>query len=126
MEKKKRIKTLFFVMAILMAIAIGYYVLYLKFPEFVVKCFFKETTGFMCPGCGVTRMLVNFMELNFIKGIKYNMFLGITLPFVIYIIVYSGYLYVVEKKDNKVFNVSCYVYVALLVVWGVIRNIIGC
>jgi hypothetical protein len=126
MENKKRLKNLFFVISILMVIAIGYYILYVNYPSFVVKCMFKQMTGFKCPGCGVTRMLVNFMEFDFMDGVKYNIFLAATLPFVVYIIVYSAYLYLVDKKGNKVFNVSCYVYAVLLVVWGIVRNIIGC
>ena len=126
MEKKKRIKTLFFVMAILLAVAIVYYFLYLNFPRFVIKCLLKEITGFKCPGCGITRMLVNFFKFNFMDGIKYNLFLAVTLPYVAYVIGYSCDLYIKGKDASKIFSVFCYMYVGMLIVWGIVRNIIGC
>ena len=126
MEEKKRLKNLFFVMVVLFVVAVVYYFLYINFPKFVIKCLFKEITGFKCPGCGITRMLVNFINFNLLDGFKYNMFLAITLPYVIYVIVYSCYVYVKDKRANKFFNVSCYIYVGMLIVWGIIRNIVGC
>jgi peptidoglycan/LPS O-acetylase OafA/YrhL len=125
-ENKKRLKNLFFVMVILLAIAVGYYFVCLNFPKFVIKCVFKEITGLRCPGCGVTRMLVSFMSLDFYEGFKYNIFLTITLPFVVYVIIYGCYVYITDRKWGKFFNTSCCVYVILLVLWGIVRNIIGC
>ena len=125
MEKKKRLKNLFFVAIILVIVAIAYYFLYKNFPQLALKCAFYEVSGFKCPGCGVTHMLVHFIELDFVKGIEHNVFLGATFPFVGYVIAYSCYLYVMDKKGSKVFNVSCIVYVIMLFVWGIVRNIIG-
>jgi len=124
-ELKKRIKTLFFIVISVVFILIGYYFLYIYAPKFTLKCVFYELVSLKCPGCGITKMLVSFSRFRFIEGIKYNMFLGVTFPFVLWIFVYSGYLYIVDKKNGKVFDVSCFIYVLLLLAWGIIRNIVG-
>lgn len=126
MEKKKRLKNLFFVATILFAVAIVYYLLCVNFPEFMLKCIFHELTGLKCPGCGITRMIVSFMKFDFIKGLKYNYFLGFTLPVIVFVVVYCCYLYVNDKKSSNLFTVFCWVYVILLIIWAVVRNLIGC
>lgn len=124
-EIKKRVKNLFFVGFILFLVLLGYYFWYINFPKLALKCIFYEITGLHCPGCGITRMLASFLRFDFVKGIKYNIFLGVTLPFIVGIIIYSCYLYIVDKKSGKGFNIICYVYVVMLIVWSVVRNLIG-
>lgn len=126
MEKKKRLKNLFFVAAALFAVAVGYYLLYIYFPVVIFRCVFHEITGLNCPGCGITRMIYSFFKLKFVEGIQYNIFLGVTFPFIFYVIGYECYLYLGGKKSNKAFNVICCVYVVMLVLWGFVRNLIGC
>ena len=122
---KKRLKNLFFVGIILLVVLISYYFFYTFFPRFALRCIFYEITSLKCPGCGITKMLASFMRFDLVKGIKYNYFLAFTFPFILWIIGYSCYLYVVDKKSGKIFNISCYVYVGLLVVWAFVRNFVG-
>lgn len=122
---KKRIKNLFLIVVSVVSILIGYYFIYTYAPKFTLKCIFYELTSLKCPGCGITKMLVSFLRFRFLEGIRYNVFLGVTFPFVLWIFVYSGYLYVVDKKNGRIFDVSCFIYVVLLLVWGIIRNIVG-
>ena len=125
LELKKRIKNLFFIAISVVSILVAYSFIYIYAPKFTLKCVFYELTSLKCPGCGITRMMASFIRLKFIEGIKYNMFLGVTFPFVLWIFVYSGYLYVLDKKNGKAFNVSCFIYALLLLIWGIIRNIVG-
>ena len=124
-ELKKRVRNLFFIGLILFFVGVCYYVFYINFPRHALKCVLFEITGLKCPGCGITRMLSSFIQFDFIKGIKYNLFLGVTLPLVGYIVLYSCYLYVYDKKSGKTFNIFCIVYLVLLLIWMVVRNIIG-
>jgi len=125
MEIKRRIRKVAIVGSAIIGLLIAYYFLFSYFPKLAPKCLFFELTGFSCPGCGISRMLYKFLDFKFVEGMRFNYFLAITMPFVLFIIVYSVYLYVKNKKANKVFNVCCIVYLFLLIVWGIVRNIIG-
>lgn len=124
-DAKKRGKNLFFVLFISIVLLIGYYFLYVNFPKLTFKCFINEITGWNCPGCGVTRMFASFIKFNILEGVRYNYFLGITFPFVVFVLGYSSYLYIKDRKSGKLFNVFCYLYIFLLLIWGIVRNIIG-
>lgn len=125
LEIKKRVKNLFFVIIILAILLITYFFIYTYFPEFTFKCAFFEITGFKCPGCGITRMLSNFIELKFEEGYIYNIFLAGTLPIILIGAIYLGYSYVYNKKAGKGFNILCFIYAVLLIIWGIVRNIMG-
>lgn len=120
----KRAKTLFLNFAILFAIAISYYFV-VRYTSFKIPCLFFETTGLSCPGCGITRMLTQFLQLKFNEGIQYNYFLGYTLPVIIFVIAMMSYYYIYNKKYAKWFNVLVCIYLIALVSWGIVRNIIG-
>lgn len=122
---KKRAKHLFFVVFVLGVILTAYYYFYRTFPQYALRCVFFEIVGFKCPGCGITRMLACFLDFNFIEGIKNNAFLGFSLPLVFVMICYSFYLYINDKKSNKWFDFFCYIYIFLLLVWAIVRNIVG-
>lgn len=122
-EVKRRLKHLLFVIAFFLVFLILYYVLYTYFPKYCLKCVFYEVTSLKCPGCGITRMLSSFLNFKINKGLQYNYFLGITLPFVGIMILYNCYVYVLGKKFNKYFNCVCIGYLILLVLWGLLRNV---
>lgn len=39
----------------------------LQFP-----CFYLQTTGLQCPGCGITRMFFSMLRLDFTAAFRYN------------------------------------------------------
>lgn len=122
---RKRFKHLFFVFLISISILGGYYFIYDIFPSLRLKCHFFQITGLKCPSCGITRLVVAFLHLDFKQGIAYNCFLGYTLPFIVFVIGYCSWAYVYDRKYSKWFNVLSVVYIVLLLVFFVIRNIVG-
>ena len=125
LNMKKRVVNLFFVAIILVVLFVVYYYFCEMFPNLSLKCLFFELTGLQCPGCGVTRMLFSFFELEFLRGVQYNYFLAFSSPVLMGILGYFGYTYICDKKTNKFFDIVCFVYILLLIVWGILRNIVG-
>jgi len=50
--------------------------------NFNIGCFFKNTFGFRCPGCGLTRALLCILNLDFFGAIKYNI---IAIPLFVFV-----------------------------------------
>ncbi len=93
--------------------------------SFSIPCLFHEITGLYCPGCGITRLLFSLLQLDFLNAFKSN-----PLIFVL-IVLYMGYLLlkiVLKITKNKEITIPNYVYYILLVIvilFGVVRNILG-
>lgn len=85
-----------------------------------IPCFFHEFTGFYCPGCGITRMIVSLVHLDFYQAFRYN-----PLVFVL-MVLYGLYLIVKLKYKNlKIPNWVIYVILGVTIGFGVLRNIPG-
>ena len=92
-----------------------------------IPCLFHLITGFKCPGCGVTRMLISLLHFDFTAAFRYNAVLLCMLPFLILFFAYWLYRYIRYGKRNntKAMEIVCYVFVGILLVWGIVRNVIG-
>ena len=53
-----------------------------------IKCLWNEMTGLYCPGCGITRMLIAMIQLDFYQAFRYNPFLFLLIIFGIVYILY--------------------------------------
>lgn len=118
---------------ILLFLFIGFsYLFYLLMGGIGIPCLFHLLTGLDCPGCGSTRLILNLAKGNVIEAFHSNPFIFISIPFLIYELMYQfGYLK--YKKDNclpykddkgyKANNIALYIYLFLLVGFGIARNV---
>lgn len=90
-----------------------------------VPCIINLITGYKCPGCGVSRMCMALMRLDVEAAYNYNKVLFLLLPVLLAVFTYQLYRYV--RYDNtkltKVQSAILYIAVALLVIWGIVRNL---
>ena len=124
---KERIKKVLEANLILLLIFVTYYIIN-KYTGIYIPCMFHEITGYKCPGCGITHLLFDLVNFRFVEAFKDNPLLFIYLPFVIAYYIYMTYLYIYNKKDKIIVKIPNYVWgilIAITIIYGVVRNIIG-
>lgn len=86
-----------------------------------IYCPFHKITGLYCPGCGITRMIINITKGNFYQAFRYNPLLFILIPIAILLFInyLSKYKLINQKTQEKI-----YIFlIIILIIFGIIRNI---
>lgn len=107
---------------IILGVGFGYY-LWLNFTHLGIPCPFRMITGWLCPGCGITHMLIALIHLDFHTAYLENPFLLLTLPFVIGQIIYQRYLQLTKQVNPQWNQVLLWLYVIALIIFGILRNL---
>lgn len=98
-----------------------------KYVEMLPVCWVYQTTGFLCPACGITRCIRSLLQGNWIQAFFYHMvfFIGI-LYLLIINLVYIINLNKKEKIATWVYPKYWYVliFVILLILYTIIRNVL--
>ena len=125
--KNKVIKIVFFLFLVILLIfsilAYDYITVNynLSIPCLINKCF-----GIYCPGCGLTHAANALLRLNFYEAFEYNALSIILLPtlFIFLVVVIWKLIF---KKQDFVIKLNIFylvVFVGILIIYGVIRNIL--
>lgn len=110
--------------AILVGIGILYYI-FIRVTGLAIPCIFRKITGFLCPGCGITRAILAAVRLDLAKAFAYNQFMFIALPALAYIIVKNDYVFVRygNRKLSRFDNILIFICIAGAVMFAVLRNV---
>ncbi|MGL5435839.1 MAG: DUF2752 domain-containing protein [Lachnospiraceae bacterium] len=92
-----------------------------------LPCGIYLITGFKCPGCGVTRMCLSLMQLDFKNAFYSNQMLFVLLPVLSYLFGSYTLRYVKTGRWSlsKGQTVLTYICIVLLLMYAVYRNIRG-
>lgn len=101
---------------------IAYYI-WLKAGGRAIPCMFRKITGWKCPGCGITTMLWNLLEFDFLNAYRANPFLFVTGPFLLAEILYLVILSYKERGIPKWNEWILGIYTCALIIFGILRNI---
>lgn len=103
----------------------GVYFLWLLLTDIKIPCLIKLRTGWECPACGITRMLLALARLDFVTAYRCNPCLLFCLPIVLFLLGYSEYNYVKNGKQSLgKARPLVWILIAVLLVYGVVRNIV--
>lgn len=94
--------------------------------SFTVGCPLNRLTGLKCPGCGVTRMILRILHLDFKTAFFYNPAIFCLVP--LWAAAFCIFM-LLERRGKtaaaqKVKNTAVYFSIAVLVFFGVVRNIL--
>lgn len=118
--KRIVIKILIFLIILILYLVLG------SVFNIYIGCPIHDITGFHCPGCGLTRMLLSILKLDFYQAYRYNPLLFIALPFIIFLYFNNLYCKLYNKKSiiKKIPNWFWYIILFIVILYGIMRNII--
>ena len=109
---------------VLLAIGLAY-VLWVRVTGIGIPCLFYTVTGLKCPGCGISRMLLSLLRLDFRAAFRYNPFLLLTSPILMFLLIESDLQYVRNKRRKTILGqVLLWGEIVGLLAYGIIRNIL--
>ncbi len=107
----------------LLGIGIAYFLLN-TLAGFEIPCLFNKVTGYLCPACGITRMVKAAARLDFAAAYSYNKLLFVTWPLAAIPLVQGEVQYIRSGKwDMGRWEILLWIEIGLLLLFGIIRNI---
>lgn len=108
---------------IVLAVGAIYFV-WLKLTGIGIPCIFHKITGWYCPGCGITTLILCISKLDFAGAFRANPFLFVTSPFLIAEFA-AEWMRIRKGKNMPDWNEKLLiVYVVCLCLFGIWRNIV--
>ncbi|MSS62814.1 DUF2752 domain-containing protein [Lachnospiraceae bacterium WCA-693-APC-MOT-I] len=121
---KKRLKEICYLSLFILVVGILYYI-WGEQTGLYLPCMFYKITGLYCPGCGMTRMLIQLLHGNIKSAFYYNRLLFFLIPILTVFIVILMIQYV--KKGtmdvNKKMNNCFILFIIFLIIFGILRNL---
>lgn len=101
-----------------------FYFIWLLITDIRIPCIFYETTGFLCPGCGTTRMTMALLRFDFSAAMSYNGAVLIALPFLTVSYILETYRYVKSgcTKYTVFSKITVSLSCAVIFIYNIIRN----
>ena len=125
MTKEEKLRLWQRVRPLLIVGGLGFaYWLFVEISGWRLPCLFYEVTGLYCPGCGITRMCVALVRLDFVAAAHNNLFALCALPIGCAMYAYKTIQYIRTGKTTfQNWEQALYwVLLALCVLFFLLRN----
>ena len=94
-----------------------------KGTEYIFKLLKINHEGIKCAGCGLSRMLISIVKLDFVSAFWYNPFLFVTGPLLIVYLAAEKIKYIITgKQDMGKWQIFLYIEGGLAVLYMILRN----
>ena len=102
------------------------YYIFVKLTGLSIPCFFHEITGFKCPGCGLTAMCVALAHLRFAEAFHANPLMFLLAPLLIAALAIKiAFDPVWLGSRSKAYNITVWILLGIVIIFGITRNIFG-
>ncbi len=109
--------------AIILTAGVAYFI-FVMLTGIGIPCLFYTVTGWQCPACGISRMLIALARLDLTAAYSYNQFLFINLPVILLCLIWSDIKYVrVGDRSLGRLNIILWIETVMALAFGVVRNI---
>ena len=110
--------------AILFSIGLIYYI-FVSLTDMGIPCLFRLITGWQCPGCGVSRMIMALVRFDLVSAFHYNPVILLTSPILLFAFIRSDIDYIRSGKYSAdKYQALWIAELVLLLGFGVLRNIV--
>ena len=99
------------------------YYIWIRLGGAMIPCPVRALTGYKCPGCGITHMILCLLKLDVSGAYRENPFLLVTLPLLAYLIGSEFRRQLKGETVGKLQKLLQIAYLAALLVFGIWRNI---
>lgn len=122
--QKKRLMKLCIKGGILLLLGIAYY-LFIRITGWGIPCMVYSFTGIYCSGCGITRMCMALVKLDFAAAVHYNALVTLLLPFIAVFGLRRAVIYVRTGNSgpDRLETVLLTIAVILTISFGILRNL---
>ena len=122
-EQKKRLSEIGKPVAETLLIGIIYFV-FVKITGWALPCPIKLVTGKYCPGCGVTRMLLAMLRLDFEAAFYANRLLFFLLPVILIYALIKAICYIRTGANKQTLpeQIATILILLLTIAFWVLRN----
>jgi hypothetical protein len=79
MEQKKRLRSSLIKAAIILLVGLAY-AAFVRLTGWGIPCIFYQLSGKLCPGCGISRMFLALLKLDFRRALQCNALVLLLLP----------------------------------------------
>lgn len=123
MQKERMLKSLKKAL-ILVLVGLAYYG-FVKLTGWGLPCPFHLLTGWHCPGCGISRMFMALLELDFMGALGYNALVLVLLPFGVVFGLRRWIIYVKtgNTEPDRLETVLLIVATVLTLAFWILRNL---
>ena len=123
---KKIKKMLLLELGVIFLVLIIFIIIQLNILKYMPECLIKQTFGILCPSCGGTRCVINFMLGNFSASFTYHPIFFIT---IIYLIL-TNILYIINSFKKEEIATQLYpktkfwfIFLIILLIYTIARNL---
>ena len=122
-EQKKRLREILKSVAVVVLIGI-LYVIFVKVTGWALPCPIKLVTGKYCPGCGISRMCLALLRLDFEAAFYANRLLFILLPFILFyaLIKTISFIKTGNSKQTLLEQIVTFLVLLLVIAFWIMRN----
>lgn len=101
------------------------YAIWLKVTDLGIPCLIRSMTGYRCPGCGISHMCMELLEGHINAAFSCNRGVFVLLP--VLLILWSRWVYRYIRWGNVKLKALDHfllgLCIAVLLLWGIIRNL---